>query len=224
VSNTPGTHNDNSLLSPTDILYVDWAVINNGTGAATARFNTEIYVDGVRRTGWFYDPPLDSNHWSGVQDYVIGSFAPGTHTVRIKADYTNAVPESNESDNEYTKTFTVASGASCTALPTNLCLNAGGRLRVTVAWRVPSQGTGGQATAVALSADSGYFWFFNNSNVELVVKTVDGRSVNGRFWVFYGALSNVEYTVTVTDTLTGAVKTYSNPNGTLASVADTEAF
>ena len=53
---------------------------------------------------------------------------------------------------------------------------------------------------------------------------MDGRSVNGKFWVLYGALSNVEYTITVTDTQTGAVKTYFNPQGQLASVADTDAF
>jgi hypothetical protein len=56
------------------------------------------------------------------------------------------------------------------------------------------------------------------------VKVVDGRAFNGRYWVFYGALSDVEYTITVTDTLTGAVKTYFNPRGNLASVADTAAF
>jgi hypothetical protein len=45
-----------------------------------------------------------------------------------------------------------------------------------------------------------------------------------RFWLFYGALSNVEYTLTVTDTATGAVRTYHNPGGTFASVADVSAF
>jgi hypothetical protein len=34
----------------------------------------------------------------------------------------------------------------------------------------------------------------------------------------------VEYTLTVTDTATGAVKIYHNPAGRLASVADTSAF
>jgi hypothetical protein len=53
---------------------------------------------------------------------------------------------------------------------------------------------------------------------------VDGRAFNEKFWVFYGALSNVEYTITVTDTATGAVRTYVNPFGQLASVADTAAF
>jgi hypothetical protein len=27
-----------------------------------------------------------------------------------------------------------------------------------------------------------------------MVKAVDGRAVNGKFWFFYGALSNVQYT------------------------------
>ena len=39
-----------------------------------------------------------------------------------------------------------------------------------------------------------------------------------------GALSDVEYDVLVTDTTTGQSKTYHNPAGTLASVADTKAF
>jgi hypothetical protein len=42
--------------------------------------------------------------------------------------------------------------------------------------------------------------------------------------VFYGALSNVEYTLTITDTQTGTVRTYKNPSGRFASVADTGAF
>ena len=61
-------------------------------------------------------------------------------------------------------------------------------------------------------------------NVELAVKVLDGRSVNGHFWVFFGALSDVGYSVTVTDTETGAQRVYQNLHGTLASVADTSAF
>jgi hypothetical protein len=104
-----------------------------------------------------------------------------------------------------------------------LCLNAN-RFQVSVVWSVPSQGTSGQGMATPITGDTGHFWFFSPNNIELVLKVLDGRSINGKFWVFYGALSNVEYTITVTDTQTGAVKTYFNPNGTLASVADTAAF
>jgi hypothetical protein len=77
---------------------------------------------------------------------------------------------------------------------------------------------------VPLTSDTGYFWFFSANNVELVLKVVDGRAFNNFFWVFYGALSDVEYTITVTDTVTGAVKVYTNAQGQLASVADVAAF
>jgi hypothetical protein len=78
--------------------------------------------------------------------------------------------------------------------------------------------------ATRLSADTGYFWFFNSANVELVVKVLDGTAINGHYWVFYGALSNVNYSIRVTDTQTGARKVYDNPQGLMASVGDTEAF
>ena len=112
---------------------------------------------------------------------------------------------------------------TCTAGATTLCLN-NGRFRVVVNWSVPSQGTSGVGTASPLTSDTGYFWFFSANNIELVIKVVDGRAFNNFFWVFYGALSDVAYTITVTDTATGAVKNYSNPQGQLASVADVTAF
>ncbi len=112
--------------------------------------------------------------------------------------------------------------AACSSGSTNLCLNAS-RFKVEVAWRTsPTHHGSGQA--VPLTSDTGYFWFFRADNVELILKVLDGRPVNDHWWVFYGALSNVQYQITVTDTLTGAVKTYLNPSGNLASVADISAF
>jgi hypothetical protein len=223
VATTPGTKID-SALSTADTLYVSWAVWNNGTGATQARFYTELYLDGVLRGSWFSDPPLNPGFVAYVEDFSIGSLSAGTHTLRIKTDSTGAIAESIETDNEYTKTIAVsAPPPSCSAGPTTLCLN-NGRFKVQVAWRVPAQGTSGPGNAVTLTGDTGYLWFFSANNIELVVKVVDGRGFNGKFWVFYGALSNVEYTISVTDTVTGSVRTYFNPNGQLASVADTAAF
>lgn len=116
----------------------------------------------------------------------------------------------------------LAPRGTCTAGPRTLCLNDG-RFRVEVDWQIPSGATG-PGTAVQLTADTGYFWFFSSANVELVLKVLDGTGVNGHYWVFYGALSDVRYTLTVTDTVTGRSKTYTNPQGNLASVADTGAL
>jgi len=114
-----------------------------------------------------------------------------------------------------------AATGSCAAGPGRLCL--AGRFAVTAAWK-DFQGHSGTGTAAPLTGDTGYFWFFDPANVEVVAKVVDGRAVNQKFWLFYGALSSVEYTLTVTDTTTGAVKEYRNSSGNLASVADTGAF
>jgi hypothetical protein len=111
----------------------------------------------------------------------------------------------------------------CAAGGSTLCLNQA-RFQVTVDWAVPDQGKSGRGVAIPISSDTGYFWFFDSTNVELMVKVLDGRGVNGKFWVFYGALSNVQYTIAVTDTETQTVKNYDNASGTLASVADTSAF
>ena len=78
--------------------------------------------------------------------------------------------------------------------------------------------------ATQLTDDTGVFWFFAPSNLELMVKVLDGSGVNGHFWVFYGALSDVEYTITVTDTATGSQRTYHNPLHHLASGAYLDAF
>lgn len=100
----------------------------------------------------------------------------------------------------------------------------GGRFAVQVSWLDPGGGNAGFGRAVPGSDETGSFWFFSKDNLELVVKALDGRAVNNRFWLFYGALSNVEYWVTVTDGVTGAVKTYHNPYGNLCGLGDTSAF
>ena len=110
----------------------------------------------------------------------------------------------------------------CAPDATRLCLN-GNRFQAEVAWTVPGLGSG-EGHAVPLTADTGSFWFFSNSNLELIVKVLDGRAVNRHFWVFYGGLSDVEYTLTVTDTATGTRETYTNTAHRLASAADVSAF
>jgi hypothetical protein len=111
VSNITGTSLDSSLLRTTDTLFVDWAVLNNGSTTTGASFDIKLLVDGVQRNTWSSNP-LSANFFAFIQDYPIGSLAAGTHTVKIVADSGAAIPESNEADNEYTKTITVAAGPS----------------------------------------------------------------------------------------------------------------
>jgi hypothetical protein len=103
------------------------------------------------------------------------------------------------------------------------CLN-GERFRVFAQWKT-ADGASGNARTVPFTADSGSFWFFDPSNLELNVKVLDACTLNGRYWVFAAGATNVEVTLGVVDTLTGAARMYTSPQGKLfATVADTNAF
>jgi polysaccharide biosynthesis protein PslG len=116
----------------------------------------------------------------------------------------------------------VTAAAPCVPTAQDLCL-LGGRFRVNVRWQT-LQGLSGAGQATPVSDQAGTFWFFSPQNLELVVKVLDGRSISGKFWVFYGALSDVAYTITVTDTVTGSTKTYRNRQGNLCGLGDTNAL
>jgi len=104
-----------------------------------------------------------------------------------------------------------------------LCLQSNDRFAVIVEWQTTT--SSGVGTATRLTADSGYFWFFRGTNIELIVKVLDACSLNNRFWVFAGGLTNVEVEITVLDRQTGVLKPYANPpNTAFQPIQDTNAF
>jgi hypothetical protein len=103
-----------------------------------------------------------------------------------------------------------------------LCLNCL-RFQVEIEWE-DFTGHTGVGTGAPLTDDTGWFWFFRQGNPEVLVKVLDGRPVNGHYWVFYAALSNVGFTLKVTDRDTDETRTYDNPLGSFASRGDTTAF
>ncbi|MCY3932623.1 MAG: hypothetical protein OXH70_13005 [Acidobacteria bacterium] len=102
-----------------------------------------------------------------------------------------------------------------------LCLN-GGRYRVSGRWATGDDEA--IARAVALSEDTGYFWFFDSANVEIVVKVLDGCGVNGHRWVFAAGLTDVRVKLFVVDVATGRTKTWESPGGAFEPITDTSAF
>jgi hypothetical protein len=112
----------------------------------------------------------------------------------------------------------------CIEDATTLCL-AQDRFQVQVNFINPNNSEAGIGQAVELTADTGYYWFFNEANVEMVIKVLDACSFADRFWVFAGGLTNVEVNMTVTDSQTGAVRNYTNPQRTpFQPIQDTDAF
>jgi len=111
----------------------------------------------------------------------------------------------------------------CPQNPQTLCMN-GGRFAVSAHWTRPDT-TSGDGTGVSLTDDSGYFWFFDPSNIETTVKVLSGCSIDNAYWVFAAGLTNVEVLLTVVDTKTGVQYTKTNPQGVpFAPIQDTGAF
>jgi hypothetical protein len=110
-----------------------------------------------------------------------------------------------------------------TTPPPHLSL-ADGRFRVELLFQ-DFDGYRASGQPVQLSADTGYFWFFDEANVETVIKVIDGCGHNGHYWVFAGGLTNVEVLLAVEDTHSGVVRLYENPLGeAFEPIQDTEAF
>ena len=128
----------------------------------------------------------------------------------------------------YTLTLNCVAGpapGACTSNATTLCLN-NNRFRVTATFATP-QGQTGNGMAVPETTDTGLFWFFSANNIEVIIKVVNACGFAGapRYWVFAGGLTNVEVVLTVTDTQTGNMRTYTNAQGTaFAPIQDTNAF
>jgi photosystem II stability/assembly factor-like uncharacterized protein len=117
--------------------------------------------------------------------------------------------------------------------PTTLCIDdhpGDGRFAVQVHFQTAQAGgLTGDGRAISLSSlgvdHGGLFWFFDAANPEMLIKVIDACAVDQRFWVFYSAGTNVGFTTTVVDKVTGSVKTYGNADMTAAPpVQDTGAF
>jgi len=64
----------------------------------------------------------------------------------------------------------------------------------------------------------------NPENPEVFVKILDGTSINGEYWVFYGHLTDLAYDITVTEVETGIEKTYHKDAGNSPGGFDTSGF
>ncbi len=117
----------------------------------------------------------------------------------------------------------VPPATGCAESSAALCLGAE-RFRIVVEWR-DYQGRRGTAHAYPLTPDSGLFWFFSDTNLEVLVKVVNACAGFSRHWVYAAATTDVEYTLTATDTATGRSRTYFNPLGRRSpAITDSDAF
>jgi hypothetical protein len=115
--------------------------------------------------------------------------------------------------------------APCVENGLTLCLQDG-RFRLSAAFSADGVLYRG-AVAEPLTSDTGWFWFFDPANVELVTKVLDACVVNGHHWAFTAGLTDVEVHLRVVDTdpEPPLVRDYVNPlRREFPPILDTAAF
>jgi outer membrane protein assembly factor BamB len=102
----------------------------------------------------------------------------------------------------------------CKADAMNLCLLKG-RFAVGVTWNNQYNGTAGSGHAVPSTDSSGFFYFTDPANDELIVKMLPFGT---GFKFFYGQLTDLHFAITVTDSVTGKSKQYQNTAGNCGAI------
>jgi hypothetical protein len=112
TSTTTDTNTDANIIYTSNTIYVDWAIIND-SAIDVGLFITTLFVDGNQIQYWNHTD-LQANYYYSLTDYSIGTLSEGTHTIKIVADSGGNIIESDETDNEYTKTITILPASSTT--------------------------------------------------------------------------------------------------------------
>ncbi len=153
---------------------------------------------------------------------------PASNPTQSKGDFDLDGARSSSCLGVNRTTSTVAVG-TCTPDANTLCLF--NRFKLTVVGKDDPARTGKTATGVATPISGKQFGFFSfpaltndPTNLEVFVKMIDARSFDGHFWVFFGGLTDFEFTLTVTDTTTGKTQTYLKPLKSLCGFNDTTGF
>ena len=148
-----------------------------------------------------------------------------TATFRVRA-------RNSFGDSPYSNEATGTTIGPCVADSTTVCLLSN-RFRVRIEYVNPFSNPPNQPgtflaarlnSQAGINPDTALFGFSSAQAVEVVVRIQDTRPFAPRYDVYYGGMTDVGYTVTVTDTQTGTTRTYSNTAGTVGGGVDRSSF
>ncbi len=106
LSTEQGTLSSATVFTTNDVIYIDVALINNGTCDIADTFMMAVYIDNVFKKNILVEG-LFSGYYGYINDLNFGKQPAGLHTYKLVSDNENKVSEANEGDNEYTRTITV---------------------------------------------------------------------------------------------------------------------
>ncbi|MEO8192020.1 MAG: PKD domain-containing protein [Acidobacteriota bacterium] len=127
-----------------------------------------------------------------------------------------------------------ASGPASATLPVTvtdsgvLRLNAAHSFDLTLSARDPRTGNAGAGKVIGQNDVYGYFSLptlsGNAGNPEIIVKMVDATGIGQNYWVFYGSMTDLEFTLSVKENATGVVKSYRKDDSKPSGQFDTSGF
>jgi hypothetical protein len=85
LSTVTGTNTSASTFSDNQTIYLDWAVLNNGTCNVSLAFYTKIYLDGVLKAT-YNTLSLAANTGYTVYDLSFAPMAAASHTFQVVVD------------------------------------------------------------------------------------------------------------------------------------------
>lgn len=169
---------------------------------------------------------------AGLAATATGAEAPSSPRARIERVAPRAAPKaaaataasSYSVEVPYVQSYSAPNGGQSNTL----VLNSAHSFNVTLI--ATDQRTGNTAPGVALPQTDTFGYFSlpgltsNPSNPEVFVKILDGLAINGRYWVFYGHLTDLIYDLTVRDNVRGISHTYHKDAGNQPGGFDTDTF
>ena len=175
--------------------------------------------------------------YDATEGYVVGQLAGKCGT-----DLSDACSLLNSQvDGSFAQSYSVLQpflrpGAPTTPPPCSPCSpNANtacmldGRFKTTLTWTDPYasvQGSGRVITLAGVGSDQTFWSMYPQApnNIEVVVRMVDGRGANGKFWTSAAGFAVAGYTVTIQDTQTCATWTRTVAPGSSEIVKDANAL
>lgn len=177
-------------------------------GCANHSFSWNFGDPGANNTAVTTSPAPVSHTYSGAGNYIVTMTVANSGQTYV---FTNNV--------RITGSDRGATQQPCS--PTQVCLNTNGRYSVTLTAVDPKSSAAGPASAVGQAGPFGFFSFplitGDAGNPEVFVKVVEPTP--GNPWVFYAGLTNLDYTLTVRDTVGTFNKQYRVPSRAGSAVA-----
>ena len=109
VTTSSSSTTEPSSITEDDYLYIKGAVV--GSDTVSSSFSNTLYLDGEKVVTWTAESLRSGYYTHNKNAYALGRLSPGSHKLKLKADSASSISETDESNNEFTRTIYVESVA-----------------------------------------------------------------------------------------------------------------